>query len=502
MSVQVLSPGKTIASGGLAWLDGNALIAMRLVAVLVVVAVTARTFASMMTDGDIEHTSGTWIAMAADARDGTLYRPIVSELGYGGTRYAPLFPAIDAAMLKMGLGYTASGNLISIVCVAMILIGAFILMRKFGADATISATAACFILAGTCVNASIAANKADLLAAMLNLWAMVLIAGIVKADRSIAWANVIAGGFICALAVATKVTSIFSLVAAIVWLCTQHRKTVATVLAVVWAILVLSAILLAQWASDGRALAVFHICAMGGGGIHQFIMGPVYFLANGLAFDRLTVLFWLLAMSLLALSGAKHLLSLPSLMLLATSLGTLAIFGTPGININHLMDLYIATMIFLAVQWNRFALRSILAIAMLIALAVKSFQCFQQARELWENPVRSQMIAAMVDADASPAHGQVLSENPLLPLLNGRRPYILDSFMLRVVTQSHPDLTHQFWQDLDNGRFAAVILSHSPQYAPMYERNDFGNNFIHRLNAAYALKSQHGNYYVYWPKAQ
>jgi hypothetical protein len=34
--------------------------------------------------------SGTSLALGVDLRDGALYRPLIGELGFGGTRYFPL----------------------------------------------------------------------------------------------------------------------------------------------------------------------------------------------------------------------------------------------------------------------------------------------------------------------------------------------------------------------------------------------------------------------------
>src|SRR6187401_2643114 len=39
---------------------------------------------------NVNHVSGTWIALAADLRDGTLYRPLFEDGSFGGTWYTPL----------------------------------------------------------------------------------------------------------------------------------------------------------------------------------------------------------------------------------------------------------------------------------------------------------------------------------------------------------------------------------------------------------------------------
>ena len=42
-------------------------------------------------DANIDHVAGVWATMSQDLLHGVFYRPIYSELGYGGTRYMPAF---------------------------------------------------------------------------------------------------------------------------------------------------------------------------------------------------------------------------------------------------------------------------------------------------------------------------------------------------------------------------------------------------------------------------
>src|SRR5690349_3712070 len=41
--------------------------------------------------GYLNHVSGVWATLADDVAHGVVYRPLVSDLGYGGTRYFPLY---------------------------------------------------------------------------------------------------------------------------------------------------------------------------------------------------------------------------------------------------------------------------------------------------------------------------------------------------------------------------------------------------------------------------
>jgi hypothetical protein len=112
-----------------------------------------------------------------------------------------------------------------------------------------------------------------------------------------------------------------------------------------------------------------------------------------------------------------------------------------------------------------------------------------------------QMLAALSDAHRSAIAGPLLSENPILPILEGERPFMLDSFMFRTIRMRHPEIAERFWIDLSEKHFRAVILN-SPPTEKSYETNagDFGPGFIERLQQSYTLSGVHGEYFVYLPK--
>jgi hypothetical protein len=92
-------------------------------AALLCVAFTFRMAAAWKCYHHIDPTAGTWTAAALDARDGTLYRPIESSLGYGGSRYAPLHIILQAALMRAGMGPVAAGYLLDLFGVTLWLPG-------------------------------------------------------------------------------------------------------------------------------------------------------------------------------------------------------------------------------------------------------------------------------------------------------------------------------------------------------------------------------------------
>ena len=83
-------------------------------------------------DIGINVASGSMIAMAADLHHGIFYRPIVDSLGYGGTRYAPLYFSLHAGLLALGIPIFPGAYLLSASAVVLLLLGVFFLLRELG----------------------------------------------------------------------------------------------------------------------------------------------------------------------------------------------------------------------------------------------------------------------------------------------------------------------------------------------------------------------------------
>src|SRR2546423_11055201 len=56
----------------------------------------------------------------------------------------------------------------------------------------------------------------------------------------------------------------------------------------------------------------------------------------------------------------------------------------------------------------------------------------------------------------------ILSENPLVPIVAGQQPYVIDPFSFRLMLEKRPSLGEPMWQMLHERRFAAVVLMHDP----------------------------------------
>jgi Dolichyl-phosphate-mannose-protein mannosyltransferase len=467
---------------------------------ILVVAVSIRLVVSWRHYGDLGAPGGIVAAIATDLfDDGTLYRPMISDLGYGGTRYAPLFPVLQAGLMRLGMPVIASGYLISFVATIAIIAAIYALMRRMGAPIALAAGAACLVLCGNCFREEIADIRADTLALALDLWGVVMVVDLADRKKTAdSWIRLSLIAAIFALSLAAKITSIFGIVAVVAWLSLRGRRGQALRLAAAWVVAVALLSLATQWASHGRAIAVFRAAAAGGGGINYFMRGPERFFEHLLNNDRAVFCFWILAVSILILERSWK--SLPALLLIVTTAGTLLIFGSPGTSINHLLDIQAASILFVGWRLARggpihFAVA--LASALIGIMSVQA--CCRQIAEIRQDDNRRRLEAVIRDIRQSTVIGPIYAYDTLIPILAGERPYILDGFISRVQRIENPASANKLWDDLAHARFSAVIPHPYRQewQESSYERDE---TLLRSHLDRYYLRSEHGSDEVYLPK--
>ncbi len=97
----------------------------------------------------------------------------------------------------------------------------------------------------------------------------------------------------------------------------------------------------------------------------------------------------------------------------------------------------------------------------------------------------------------------ILSDNPLIPIIAGQRPYVADAFMFRVIADNRPGFSEPLWRMLDERQFAAVVLQDNPetdQGKDTYTHIHFGGQFLEHLHRSYEPAGTPGEHYLYLPK--
>jgi hypothetical protein len=447
----------------------------------------------------LTHVEGVWLACAYDFTHGVFYRPLFSSLGYGGTRYFPLYFVLTGALSKFLGSLETAGIALSAAGVVMALVAVYILLRRANVSVPLSAAAVTSILAVATTQQALLGAKGDSLAASLNLWGVVLCVSYKPRRPALYFA-----ALLFTLAFAAKLTTVFGVATVVLaWIFARRYKEALQLAAATAAggILVLASM---YFASGGRVFAIFRACAGGGGSFSYTLQAPLHLLSKALDVDPAFLLFLIPA----AVFGLHYFREnrfdiLPiyfALLLLVTTV----IFGSLGIGINHLFDLQIAAVLLLTVAISRApALAEVgtgfLAFALMVALVPTSQGLHGDlTRPSFRHDTAE--VLRRLPADSRP----VLSENPLIVVDSDRAPYLLDPFMFRILAMKHPELTGDLWEKMKQQGFAAIVLERDPATAEgktWYTDTHFGGEFLSDLNAHYALSFATAKSYVYTPKA-
>jgi len=413
------------------------------------------------------NTSGVWIALADDFAHGALYRPLQGALGFGGTRYMPLFIVLHGLLMKAGIGALPAGVILTLTSAGLMVTALGFLLRTLGIPRSIAWPAAVLLLGLVSVEMLLLTVRGDFLAVAFDLFG---VAAAVRWSRrgGLAWLAATAAAF--AGAFLTKLTTVFGLAAAAAWSWRGGRRGRAAALAGLSAGLMLAGTLLAVLASDGRMIASFRAVADGGIGWATAAELPLRIL-DAFGGDPLL---WILVVP--ALIAWQRILrddpaGLPALLLAGTTAVTLFIFASPGTASNHLFDLDALAILGISLAYVRHPrLRGWLGTGFgvfALGIAISWLPGVPSIRAFFGRFHRPE-VASVQDhfSRGGPRAHPVLATNPLIPILAGERPFVADAFNFRIMLERDPVLHAEFCGQVRAGRFGSVVLSNWPGIFP------------------------------------
>lgn len=445
----------------------------------------------------VNHVAASWTALATDLSQGLFYRPLHADgIGYGGTRFFPLFFCLQALLIRAGLAPVVAGHVIGLLAGALLLGGAYVLLRRLAVARPLAAGLTALLPASVIVQHGFATIRGDVLPLALNLWGLAAFLARHDARRP-----PVAPALLFVLAFAAKPTALYGAAALGLWLLAEGRRRDAAALAGLVALGGAVVIGVTEAASAGRFLAILRACASGGATAGSALAAPGQLAGMFLWKDPWGV----------ALVGAACLAglarfracarSLPGILLAATLGATLVIFATPGITWNHLVDLVAAAAVCLGVAAGRAppAHRRVLA-PLLVLLAVgavlpagAALRAELAAARAGAGHERRDVVAAI-----APGPGAILSEDPLVPIIAGERPYLLDAFMVRLVAERDPRFADDLAGRLRDGAFRAVVFLDDPAtHRDWYATVHFGPKVMQAVAEGYEPAARVGRYVVY-----
>jgi hypothetical protein len=462
--------------------------------------------------------SGVWLTLARDlARDGVFIRDFVGDLGYGGTRYFPLFFAAVAMLLKAGLSAVTAGCLTGAIALSLLYSGAFRIARAAGVPLltamVIAAAAACQYFALQAVFEI----RADVLAAALNLWGVALLLP-AWSDGGRKGSPGVAAGVCFALAFATKITALAVpaglFVAALV--CGRTRAAVRLAASLTATVLVLAAV--AQVASAGRAFPVWAACMFAGTGSSNTLatfLGAGYL--GGLANSHLVLVMGGVAVGTLVVaplirlenpSRAAGAAAVPIALWVAATITLGVTLSSPGtVPSNQAIEwLAVSAVVPALVAASRPGLRRVAAFAAAILTVWMGWQNVARARERWpEISAEKRAARASFVEHVRQLPAPILSESALWPILADREVIVPDAFAARVVFRAFPDVQARLIDEITRRRFAAIIFEFDPaskEGRGMHEFAHLGRPVIAAIESQYVFEREFlPNAFVFLPRA-
>lgn len=446
---------------------------------------------------ELNHVSGVWLALAGDAEAGLFYRGLSSAGEYGGTRYFPLLFALVAAAMKLGLAPVTAGQIVSVAAAACLAAGAFAFLKRAGVQTLFSAAGATLALVPYFVQQTVLSIRAEPLAAACALWGAAAVADRLGPASWRRWLLTAGIGF--TLAVAAKPTAGYAAVAGVAALGFAGRWRDAGRLSAVCTAGFALVILVIWVGSAGRAPESFAALALAGARATDLLSAGLVLRPLDLVLTS-RFLTAILAISLvLAVSRPRDVATLPALLLLGAAAAAAVVLQTPGtILTNQAVEPYVAAALYITWAVHTRAASGpaphVLIALLLLWAAAHEGRAFAKLHR--EGALQATRAAHAELREAVLACGEpLLAESPLVPILAGRRPLMLDPFAFRVASLTRPWLTEHLAARLDAREFRCVFLEHDPEAEPgrdWYRNVSFGEAVVGAVTGKYRLRGTPG----------
>lgn len=405
------------------------------------------------------NTSGVWAALANDFAGGVFYRPVFNESGYGGTRYMPLFFILYGLLISFLNDPVTAGLSLSLATLVFLDLGVYFLLRETGTPKKFAVPLTLLVHASISLQLLTLETRGDFLASAMNVWGILLA---LKHMRTNSWGFLTLSACCFLGAIFTKFTTIGGLAVVILYLWIRDKRASAFYLTGLTAVSTLALLWGINELSQGKALASFQACALGGFNFDYALKTPLWFLTVIIQ-DPFFFVLLCLAIYLMTPVKTEQWKSFAPLYFGFTLISTFAIFSSPGTDSNHLIDMLIACILVLAFQFPKvekfpkaYNFCFLFMIGGVLFMWIPGTLSIKDHIEPVERPTRAAIRAIAQELGSQTKN--ILSENPLVPLLMGQRPVVLDAFSLRVMAQKSPDIEADFTRKIKDHYFEAIVL--------------------------------------------
>ncbi len=457
-------------------------------------------YSSWIRGSNLNHVSGAWTTLALDMTKGIFYRPLFSEeIGYGGTRFFPLYFLLHALIILMIDDPVPSGCILTLTVSLILLAGIFFLLKKSGSKTWVAALFTTLAIAGFSMQFGMTSIRGDLLPIALNIWGVIFCTDVKKIRPFIA-------SIFFTLAFSAKITSVYGVFAVSVWLLLNGHTKSAFKLSAFTGLGILIVIAVMYVGSSGRVFNIMSLCSSGGASLMSIARGPLklfyHLIKNDIA---LLCLFCFAVFRFFTIPKEKR-ISLSAVYWLSSIGITVFIFGSPGTVSNHLVDLHIASVFILASYFTDKKMNYNMQTAIFALIAVILITPTVRGIFSSSNMPHRKQIEDVISFIASQDQSEkpILSENPFIPVLAEEKIYLQDAFMFRLMKINNPSLAMPLYKKISENGFKAIVFLNNPvkpEWHPQwYEIAHFGEGFIEAVQKRYIFAKNIGSYYIYIPK--
>lgn len=450
----------------------------------------------------VDHVSGVRIALARYANAGTLYPELYRDGLYGGTRFMPLPIVLHAASARLTGGYLVAGRLLGYLTTAGVVAATFAILRGRRCPPALNLGLSVLLLTTSAGLAASMNMRSELLPLVLQLVAVWIV------SRGEGAGGTVAAGGLSALALLSKLSAIWALIAIVLWLLPRDRRRLAWYLA---AYVGAAAVLFAVFAtlSDGRILEnVLGLSTAGVTGVWSLAVSPYRFV-HLLVADATTT--WALvpvAIVCAWVTGRRGGNPIYAVSAASAFVVTLIVLLDVGTGANQLVDLVVLIAIVIGVSAGslddaadvlRTPTGALVGLAVLWVLAAGSLVTLAPpvlSVLKGESPASAEPLADI----AGPATS-MLSEDPYVPISLGQEPVVLDPFMLPRLAHSAPEAIPDLIRRIERREFDLVVLVEplEPVERPWWTELDLGIEVARAIARSYRFLDTVDGYYVYEP---
>jgi len=454
---------------------------------------------SLYNESALNQVSGAWIAIAMDLRDGIFYRPLFDEsIGYGGTRFFPLFFSLIAAVSSVIESPVVSGHIVAVLSGLLLLMSCYLFMLRTDVKPLFSLALCVLLLAASSIQLGFEDVRGDILPLALNILGLAI-----YLNRGLGRKALYIAVICFVLAFSAKVTAIHGAASLFFWLILNGKKQEAgkVLLLTFLGYIIFLGFLYAG--TSGRVFDIFAACASGGASIYTILKAPLNFSVSLSYSDQasLLLLFWAIFLFFSRFKNGG--VSLPTVLFFISIILTVLLYGSPGVSYNHLVDVAAASVLFIAYEGfstnssNSGASAGVYIVLVLfiisksLSMVREGLDDYKSSRQLFPE----QLVSLIKDSE-----GVVLSENTVLPVYSGQDPFLLDPFMLRLVMQQDPEISASIIRDIASRKFPAIIFMRDPHIdTDWYSEVHFGDAFMNEVFENYKESEKLGRFIVYRP---